>query len=95
MTPEEQRATDEATIRGLYEKYMKRAGDESSLSQEHREKRANAALDLEDKYPGLFNDQRSSLLIHAHISVDYQSNRRYPRSLQRGYYYDCSECGGL
>ena len=55
MTPEEQRAANEAAIRGLYEKYMKRAGDES-LSQERRGKWANAALDLEDKYPGLFND---------------------------------------
>ena len=55
MTPEEQRTADEAAIRGLYEKYMKRAGDES-LSPEHREKWANAALDLEDKYPDLFND---------------------------------------
>lgn len=55
MTPEEQRTADEAAIRGLYEKYMKRAGDEY-LSPEHREKWANAALDLEDKYPDLFND---------------------------------------
>ena len=55
MTPEEQRTADEAAIRALYEKYMKRAGDES-LSPEHREKWANAALDLEDKYPDLFND---------------------------------------
>ena len=94
MTPEEQRTADEAAIRGLYEKYMKHAGDES-LSPEHREKWANAVLDLEDKYPDLFNDYRSSLLIHAHISVDSQSNRRYPRSLQRGYCCGCSECGGL
>ena len=54
MTPEEQRTADEAAIRGLYEKYMKHAGDES-LSPEHREKWANAVLDLEDKYPDLFN----------------------------------------
>lgn len=55
MTPEEQRTADEAAIRALRDKYMKRAKDKS-LSPEHREKWANAALDLEDKYPDLFND---------------------------------------
>ena len=55
MTPEEQRTADEAAIRGLYGKYMKRAGNES-LSPEHRKKWANAALDLEYKHPDLFND---------------------------------------
>ena len=55
MTPEEQRTADEAAIRGLHGKYRRRAGDES-LSPEHREKWANAAFDLEDKYPDLFND---------------------------------------
>lgn len=55
MTPEEQRTANEAAIRALYEKYMKRAGNES-LSPEHREKWDKAARDLEDKYTDLFND---------------------------------------
>ena len=55
MTPEEQRAADEAAIRALYEKYMKRAGDES-LSLEACYKWSEAALDLEFRNPNLFND---------------------------------------
>ena len=55
MTPEEQKAADEAAIRALYEKYMKRAKDRS-LSQERKEEWTNAARDLEYKYPDLFND---------------------------------------
>ena len=55
MTPEEQRAADEAAIRALYEKYMKRAGDES-LSLEACYKWSEAALDLEFRNPDLFND---------------------------------------
>ena len=55
MTPEEQRTADEAAIRGLYEKYMKRAGDES-LSLEARYKWGEAALTLKDRYPNLSND---------------------------------------
>lgn len=55
MTPEERKTADEAAIRALYGKYMERAGDES-LSPEHRERWANAAHYLEDKYPDLFND---------------------------------------
>ena len=54
MTPEEQRTADEAAIRALYEKYMKRAKD-GSLSPERQEEWDNAASDLEDKYPDLFN----------------------------------------
>lgn len=55
MTPEEQRTADEAAIRALYEKYMKRAGDES-LSLEARYKWGEAALTLKDRYPNLSND---------------------------------------
>lgn len=55
MTPEEQRTADEAAIRALYEKYMKRAKDRS-LSQERKEEWTNAAHDLEYKHPDLFND---------------------------------------
>ena len=55
MTPEEQKAADEAAIRALYEKYMKRAKDRS-LSQERKEEWTNAARDLEYKHPDLFND---------------------------------------
>ena len=55
MTPEEQRTADEAAIRGLYEKYMKRARD-GSLSRERKEEWTNAARDLEYKHPDLFND---------------------------------------
>lgn len=55
MTPEEQRTANEAAIRALYEKYMKRAGDEY-LSPEARYKWGEAALTLKDGYPNLFND---------------------------------------
>lgn len=55
MTPEEQRTADEAAIRALYEKYMKRAKD-GSLSRERKEEWTNAARDLEYKHPDLFND---------------------------------------
>ncbi|QWQ32478.1 hypothetical protein KOY48_01275 [Candidatus Minimicrobia naudis] len=49
MTPEEQRTADEAAIRAIYEKYMKRAGDES-LSLEDRENWNNAARELAATY---------------------------------------------
>ena len=55
MTPGEQRAADEAAIKGLYEKYKQRASDES-LSLDNRGKWSKAALDLEFRNPDLFND---------------------------------------
>ena len=55
MTPGEQRAADEAAIKGLYGKYKQRASDES-LSPDDRDKWREAALNLEFRNPGLFND---------------------------------------
>lgn len=46
MTPEEQKAADEAAIKSLYGKYKRRASDES-LSLDDRDKWSEAALDLE------------------------------------------------
>ena len=55
MTPGEQRAADEAAIKGLYGKYKQRASDES-LSPDDRDKWREAALNLEFRNPDLFND---------------------------------------
>ena len=55
MTPEEQKAADEAAIKSLYGKYKRRASDES-LSLDDRDKWSGAALDLEYRNPELFND---------------------------------------
>lgn len=55
MTPEEQKAADEAAIKSLYGKYKRRASDES-LSLDDRDKWSEAALDLEFRNPDLFND---------------------------------------
>ena len=55
MTPEEQKAADEAAIKSLYGKYKRRASDES-LSPDDRDKWSEAALDLEFRNPDLFND---------------------------------------
>ena len=55
MTPEEQKAADEAAIKSLYGKYKRRASDES-LSSDDRDKWSKAALDLEFRNPDLFND---------------------------------------
>ena len=55
MTPEEQKAADEAAIKSLYGKYKRRASDES-LSSDDRYKWSEAALDLEFRNPDLFND---------------------------------------
>lgn len=55
MTPEEQKAADEAAIKSLYGKYKRRASDES-LSLDARDKWSEAALDLEFRNPDLFND---------------------------------------
>ena len=55
MTPGEQRVADEAAIKGLYGKYKQRASDES-LSPDDRDKWREAALNLEFRNPGLFND---------------------------------------
>ena len=55
MTPEEQKAAGEAAIKSLYGKYKRRASDES-LSLDDRDKWREAALNLEFRNPGLFND---------------------------------------
>ena len=55
MTPEEQKAADEAAIKSLYGKYKRRASDESLSSDDHY-KWSEAALDLEFRNPDLFND---------------------------------------
>ena len=55
MTPEEQKAADEAAIKSLYGKYKRRASDES-LSSDDRDNWSEAALDLEFRNPDLFND---------------------------------------
>ena len=55
MTPEEQKAADEAAIKSLYGKYKRRASDES-LSSDDRDKWSEAALDLEFRNLDLFND---------------------------------------
>ena len=55
MTPEDRNRADELAIRSLYEKYKRRASDES-LSPDDRDKWSKAALDLEFRNPNLFND---------------------------------------